>query len=136
EMVFKALSTLSMRKVPKGLAAGAEEEKLPEELGTYKVRGQALGSDIGYAAASHSEAIRQRREDCMCQDGEVTPQFRSNYIYAGAPRPELEAVLSPDAGDRTERAKQLQPMVARHMIRPAEVQTSINPQTVWNSRSD
>ncbi|CAE6913199.1 unnamed protein product, partial [Symbiodinium sp. KB8] len=53
----------------------------------------------------------------------VTPQFRSNYIYAGA-------VLSPDAGDRTERAKQLQPMVARHMIRPAEVQTSINPQTV------
>ena len=32
----------------------------------------------------------------------------------------LEAVLSPDAGDRTERAKQLQPMVARHMIRPAE----------------
>ena len=30
-MVFKALSTLSMRKVPKGLAAGAEEEKLPED---------------------------------------------------------------------------------------------------------
>ena len=32
----------------------------------------------------------------------------------------LEAVLSPDAGDRTERAKQLQPMVARHMVHPAE----------------
>ena len=25
-----------------------------------------------------------------CLDGEVTLQFRSNYIYAGAPRPELE----------------------------------------------
>ena len=41
----------------------------PEELGTYKVRGQELGWDMGgwgdggpCAAASHIEAIRQRLE--------------------------------------------------------------------------
>ncbi|CAE7317888.1 unnamed protein product, partial [Symbiodinium necroappetens] len=140
EMVFKALSTLSMRKVPKGLTAGAEEEPLlsfaerlknlenrwpfPVELGTYKAIRQRREAESPFFRRLQLEPLLQLHN--ACSDGEVTPQFRSNYIYAGA-------VLSPDAGDRTERAKQLQPMVARHMLRPAEVQTSINRISSTNS---
>eukprot|EP00439_Symbiodinium_sp_Y106_P008521 s9273_g1.t1 len=129
----------------------------PEELGTYKAIRQRLEAESPFFQRLQLEPLLNLRFEkkahvkrvhgCSLLRSEeklpsieeillshlpaltlvVTLQFRSNYIYAGA-------VLSPDAGDRTERAKQLQPMVARHMVHPAEVQTSINRISSTNSQ--
>lgn len=103
----------------------------PEELGTYKAIRQRLEAESPFFQRLQLDQLPSIEEIVLSHLPAltlvVTLQFRSNYIYAGA-------VLSPDAGDRTERAKQLQPMVARHMVHPAEVQTSINRISSTNSQ--
>ncbi|CAE7629209.1 unnamed protein product, partial [Symbiodinium pilosum] len=95
----------------------------PEELGTYCAIRQRLEAESPFFQRLQLDKLPAIEEILLSHLPAltlvVTLQFRSSYLYVGA-------VLSPDAGDRAERVRQMQPMVARHMVHPAEVQTAIN----------